>query len=293
MQPKVTILSMDALSASKLRKDELAARVEELANEDLCDCCMATLTASANLTDFEVEEFFNKCHGEGGKFCGGPTSSGRGPGTHKPAPIDYIKRNTSSQAKTAGARLTGSKNLKRTTTGLIRTYLVGTSGYSVPKLNRLAKADLTKFSDEDLKTLHGRLQTDQRMQNTTHTIGWATLNPILIGYANWRTKRNPVQQTRIEAELKKRKVTLATSMVLQDYVIQTFAGEPVGLLTLAQEIAGAKQMIAAGNAIKVPIPSASDKKDALDSLMADDDAGLTAAMVAEMKKAIENSTMST
>lgn len=289
MQPKITIISMDALSAAKMRKDELAAKVEELAEEDLCDCCMAALQASAN----GVEEFFNKCHGEGGKFCGGPSSSGRGPGTRTPAPIDYIKSTVGSQAKTAGARAKGSKELKSVTTSVARSYLIGQSGYATPKLNKLAKADLSKFSTEDLTTIHGRLQADQRMWNAGHTAGWATLNPIMIGYANWRTKRNPVQQTRIEGELKKRKVKLESSAVIQDYVIQTFAGEPTGTLTLAQEIAGAKKMIAEGNTIKVPGLSDADKKAVIASLQVDDDAGLTAAMVADMKKSIENSTLST
>lgn len=38
MQPKITIISMDALAAAKMRKDVLASKVEELAEEDICDC---------------------------------------------------------------------------------------------------------------------------------------------------------------------------------------------------------------------------------------------------------------
>lgn len=93
MQPKISIWNVDALA--KYKKDVM--RVNELAAEDLCDCCMTSLfTSVSNLSNFNVEEFFNKCHGEGGKFCsgsGGKSSTGTHGPTYAPGALEAIKRN--------------------------------------------------------------------------------------------------------------------------------------------------------------------------------------------------------
>lgn len=311
MQPKVTILGMDALAASKMRKAELAARVEEIASEDLCDCCIAALTAGANIDEREIEEFFNKCHGDGGKFCGGPSGSGsnkKGPGTRKPDPVGYLKQGVKAR-KDSLKQQHNSAAYRKVTTGVVR-GLISPGPIGTPKLRKIAKTDLSKLTDKDLTTLDQALKFDQRHTNLAHTLSWIptpvqvaknTFVPVPsfagIGYTNWRAKRNPAQQERIARELTKRKAHSNLAMAASvDNEYNVFAVGEMNLPTLAQEIAAAKKQYEDGKAPKVRTVSAEDRKAVLDwlnELKADPEAGLTNAMVKEMKMAIAKSDSST
>lgn len=248
--------------------------------------------------DEAIEEFFNKCHDQNGKFCGGGTESrgkggpNRGPGTRIPAPIDYYKTTIKSAWKTRQQRLKSDR--VKSVTG----PLLGVTGPYNVRINRLQKANLAKFSDKDLGTLKERLQSNQRKYNKYHTDGLTTagyvgavltiaalspavtavVNPVglagaasAFGYAKWKTKRIPGQIKRIDGELSRRKKGVSAS--LEDVV--TFQIEEDNLPTLEQEIADAKKMLEGMNFDKMAKPSQAAVNNALDmfaDILEDDDA---------------------
>lgn len=238
-----------------------------------------------------IEEFFNKCHDQGGKFCGGGTSSrgiagpNRGPGTGIPAPIDYFKTTIKSAWKTRQQRIK-SNRLKQVTGPLL-----GVSGPYNVRINRLQKADLSKFSEKDLGVLKERLQSNQRKYNKLHTtnvlnagyIGSAVATAALVpgltlainpagiagiaggyGFAKWKTKRIPGSIKKIDRELNRRKNSKVSASIEDLITFQD--GEEENLPTLEQEIADVAKMLKDLNPEKMTKPSQAQVNEVLDLL---------------------------
>lgn len=209
MQPQINIYTgIDGLAMAK--KAELASRVGELVEEDLCDCCLEALQLQASAQG--VEEFFNQCHGEGGKFCGGSTGSrglpgkDRGPGTKRPAPIDYYKQRINTKLDVYRQRKI-SPAIRKVTVGPALGALT-TASYGNVKIKKLAKKDLNDLSTGDLSTLRDRLKADQRFYNSfvLRTAAFKSVAGIGASFlvADWKTKNIPPQIDRVDKEVKTR-----------------------------------------------------------------------------------------
>lgn len=223
-----------------------------------------------------IEEFFNQCHDNGGKFCGGSGSGGgtvggkaggagprRGPGTHIPAPIDYLKTTVKSAWKVREQRQKSQK-LKSVTGPLL-----GITGPYGVRVSRLAKADLSKFSQKDLGVLKTRLESNQRKFNKIHTgslieagsvaaalgavaaapAGTAvvTINPVGVaglayayGLSRWKTKHIPAQIKRVNKALATKKGTKVAASIEDLITFQDGTTED-NLPTLEQEIAAVRK----------------------------------------------------
>lgn len=297
------------------KKVELSQRVVSAIVDDIW--CMSYMAADdqefvdylMTVTDQNaIEEFFNKCHDQGGRFCGGSSGSGRGPGTHKPAPIDYIKQQIREKAKITSERV-DSAPLRNVSTSPGRNYLLSEfnpSGFGTVKIHRLQKANLTQFSTKDLTTLKTRLQASQRQYNKMNTIGWAEaasgaagaalVNPVLggaviagaainIGVSRWKTKRIPIQITRIDRSLARRtKLSSEDHVELAQPSLDDSGESEANLPSLEQEIAAARKEIESGNFPKVAAPSKGDLQD-VENLLSEieDDDDLTSEQIKGIK----------
>lgn len=286
------------------KKTELSKKVSLSVVDDIMEMSLKIDTA-AEFVDYlltiddkeAIEEFFNKCHDQGGKFCGGGTASkgiggpNRGPGTHIPAPLNYLKTTVKSAWKIRQRRQT-SKNLKAVTGPLL-----GITGPYGVRVGRLAKTkDLSKFSTKDLGLIKTRLESNQRKFNVLHTrvltnvgataalIGAVaataeagsvvlTLNPVgaagvayAYGLSRWKTKHIPGQINRVNRELTRRKKAKGISASTEYLTTLQDDGEENNLPTLEQEIAAARKEL---EGFKIPTnskPSQSDINNVLDFL---------------------------
>jgi hypothetical protein len=286
------------------KKTELSRKVSLSLVDDIWEKSLALDDAEEfidylmTIADQEaIEEFFNKCHDQGGKFCGGGTSSkggigpNRGPGTHIPAPIDYFKTTIKSAWKVRQQRQKSQK-LKAVTGPLL-----GITGPYGVRVGRLEKTDLSKFSERDLGTIKTRLESNQRKFNKFHTTTLAnlgltaaalgamaatapagsvvvTLNPVgaasvayVYGLSRWKTKHIPVQIRRVNRELTRRKGAKVAASIEDLTAFQGDDGED-NLPTLEQEIAAAKKELESLKPQKFSKPSQSDINNLLDLLAA-------------------------
>ena len=297
------------------RKLELSNKVAASIVNDIWEMSLTAKDAQEfvdflmTITDQDtIEEFFNKCHDEGGRFCGGATGTGRGPGTHIPAPIDYVKQQVREKAKITGKRASSAPLSHVTTSPVRRLFDIvsgglgfNPSGFGTVKIRRLQKANLSEFGTKDLKVLKTRLQASQRQYNNMNTMGWAmaaaaggtaagkgtrAASPFLaasaaysIGLSRWKTRRIPAQIERVDRALAKR------SKLSSDYI--ELALEDENLPTLAQEIAAAKKEIESKNFPKVSKLSPEGLKE-VEQLLSDvdEDDDMTSEQIKGVKEAL-------
>lgn len=283
------------------KKTELSQKVSLSLADEIWEMSLIIDTAEEfvdflmTVTDQDaIEEFFNKCHGQGGKFCGGGTASqgiggpNRGPGTRIPAPLNYLKTTIKSAWKVRQQRQK-SKKLKAVTGPLLG--VTGPYGVRVGKLN---KTDLSTFSDRDLGTIKTRLESNQRKFNVHHTgstteigataavIGIAAvspgsylvINPVGVaglayayGLSRWKTKHIPGQINRVNRELSRRKKSKVAASI-EDPITFQDDGQGDNLPTLEQEIAMARKELESLKIPKDSKPSQSDINNVLDLLAA-------------------------
>ena len=290
------------------KKSELSKKVSLSLVNDIVEMSLMVDTAEEfveyllTIDDKDaIEEFFNKCHDQGGRFCGGSGGGGtvggkngtgprRGPGTRIPAPIDYLKTTVKSAWKVSQARRKSQK-LKSVTGPLL-----GVTGPYGVRVGRLQKADISKFSQKDLSLIKTRLEANQRKYNVEHTqavvktglsagvlaygLGLAatgtgvviSVNPAAaagIGYAygvaRWKTKHIPKQINRVNRELSRRKSSKVAAS-LEDALTFQDDVEEDNLPTLEQEIAAARKEIEGLNISEISKPSQSDIKNVCDFL---------------------------
>lgn len=296
--------TVDGLAVAK--KAQLAARIETAVEEEMCECCLEALNASAQ----GIEEFFNKCHDDGGRFCGGQGNGGVG---------GYVKQRVGN-AKSVHQGRVKSAAVSRVTTGAVRRVLGLSTAYGSVKVNRLSKTKLNSFTDKDLHTVRRALQTDQRRYDLMHTLGWAGVASFTaqgaiagakkgsvggpggaaigagigalvygsqIGLANYKTKRIPGQIQRVERELTKRGQSFEA--ILFEFALEDYSKLP----TLAEEIAQANKDIEAaiksGNVPKAKVSAADEAelKKVISALSKGDEEGLTAAIIRDLQTSIK------
>jgi len=289
-----------------LKKIDLASRIS--LDEEEFDAFLVSMN------DSFVEEFFNKCHDEGGRFCG------EGTGGRRPHPVGYIKQRAKTAIGTAKGR-SKSGEVSRVTTGALRRILGGSTAYGSVKIKRLSKTNLRNFTDRDLNTIKDQLKSDQRRYNLMHNnllgglayaaaagakgagaagvsgpagallglAGGVTGAAVWLGLVRYKTKRIPGQIDRIDRELAARK---SGGGSLSGVTVDFATGTDTNLPTLAQEIAQAKKDIESGNLPKVKAskPTADDLDELekfIGAMKVDPEEGITSSVLKGLKDGLK------
>ena len=171
------------------------------------------------ITDHRViEEFFNQCHDAGGRFCGGSGGSGSGPVVGRSTVPKGAVTKHGLNLGIAEQNNVYNKVAQRRKSS--QTFNSVTRPASI-KLNKLAKTNLSKFSDDDLKvlnTLAGIKQRENKVWSRVSlgiaaTLVAVTANPVaapinttLFVAESIQSKRYKTQGQRIKKELARRKV---------------------------------------------------------------------------------------
>jgi hypothetical protein len=184
------------------KKTELSQRVSLSLVDDIWEMSLTLDTEEEfvdylmTITDHEaVEEFFNKCHGQGGRFCGGGGGGG-GPVSGKAKP-GYKGRGIKIGWK-ENAQLKKDRKAHRAASADFRAA-VGPLGHLRSK--KFAKMDLKKFSTDELKTIDSTAGVIQR--NTDFARRWS-ISPVQRIIMRGLSERAGAQRTRVRAEIKKR-----------------------------------------------------------------------------------------
>lgn len=227
-EPKMILNGQDDVARRRMAKKILSDRIET--------------------NDQTIEEFFNKCHDDGGKFCGdsGGGGSSKGPITGKFTPSISYNQNRIQTAKAIKARRKVSKPVKDVTVGPLGAVLPNNT-YASVKIKKLQKANLSKFSNDDLVAINNRLKSDYQYFNripiplTVDPVEIAIAIPDMVSYlaiSKWKKKRIPKQITRIETQLKKRNVKFSVFALgaVDDSIV-----DEDNLPTFEEEIAAVKK----------------------------------------------------
>lgn len=241
-----------------------------------------------------LEEFYNQCHDEDGKFC--PTSGG-------------VSGKAAAEKKSEGTGSGVADEAKR-----FAELFIGLPGQSSLRPHVFGKTSLKSFSLKELCRARTQFKTDAknyRAARNTALLGVAaipintnrltiaaisaTRSAIVIGISSWRMKRINDQVERIDKRvsvLNKVKTKVKGSKVKAGIDSQVeLQNDPVAEIpSLIEEIRKAQKMIDSGQVPKVDPPTKKEfleAKEFVNSLKVDPEDGMTEPIVRAFKEVME------
>lgn len=230
-----------------------------------------------------TEEFFNKCHDEGGKFCQDAVHGEFKGGRKDKKPRGSIKDEAQRFAE----------------------LFIGLPGQSSLKASKFAKKSLSRYSLSELCRFHSQFETDSKNLKTARKTAYlgiatiplntnfipiavisATRSSVVIGFTVWRNKQIKKQMDRIDAAVAKRK-SKSNTFEVEEFQDGSTQLEP----SLINEIRKAQKQIDAGKIEKVDTPPT--KKELLDlqqyvnALRVDPEEGISQVIIDALRTTVE------
>lgn len=254
-----------------------------------------------------TEEFYNQCHDEGGKFCGG--NSVRGNSKSGKKDIDKKSRENAIDEVKRFAEL-----------------FIGLPGKSSLKANRFGKKRLSGFSSAELCRFHSQFESDAKNLKTARKTAYlgiatiplntnrifiaavsATRSSIVIGFTIWRNIQIKKQLDRIDNFVAKRKrpgartilgkkrAAISTKLELEELVEFVMASTERES-SLIEEIKKAQKQIDEGKIEKVESPTRRELLDAqqyVNALAVDPEEGISQIIIDALRATVEEALKNT
>lgn len=236
-----------------------------------------------NLNAQALEEFFNRCHDEDGKFCptdGVVSGKFKEDTLHKETSVDTAKRYAEA--------------------------FVGIPNQSSLKAQKFSKISLRSYSAVELQRFRTQFRTDVKnlkAARTTALFGLiqipisidiinraplavfsASRSAVVLGFVEWRSHQIRSQIRRIDMALAKRKERNST-FDLEEFQTDSYTNQ-----SLIEEILKAQKLIDEGKLEKVGRPTKADLlsvKEYADSLKVDPEDGITEDIINSLKFVVQ------